>query len=130
MGKETHLLASIIVMLLARFNRAYLRDSPSCEYLALFFLRGLFLIRKINQTPSKLSRLSFIMIDSHFVEARRTEEYAGDVAAASAGATCRRGSLAIALTAIQKAKEIDENTDRRKNHGRGKSCHESGGVWH
>jgi hypothetical protein len=60
------------------------------------------------------------MINAHFVdmEARKgckeqTEEYAGDAAASSVGATSKdnlsKRSMTIARTVIQKVKEFDEN---------------------
>ena len=66
------------------------------------------------------------MINSHFVdmEARKgrkeqTEEYAGDAAASSVGATTKdnlsKRSMTIARNAMQKVKEFDENFHVAKN---------------
>ena len=60
------------------------------------------------------------MINSHFVDMEackgrkeQTEEYAGDAAASSVGATSKdnlsKRSMTIARTVIQKVKEFDEN---------------------
>ena len=66
------------------------------------------------------------MINAHFVdmEARKgrkeqTEEYAGDAAASSVGATSKdnlsKRSMTIARTVIQKVKEFDENFHLAEN---------------
>jgi hypothetical protein len=57
--------------------------------------------------------ITLVDMEAHKGRREQTEEYAGDVAAASIGATSKDNlsisSMTIALTAMQKAKEFDEN---------------------